>query len=60
MGMLDSNTDRSFFMIGAIAVAGVVIALLIAVVSGSFADGLDSAIKGLFDNAESIINGNAP
>jgi len=28
MGMLDENTDRSFFMIGSIMVAGVIIAFL--------------------------------
>jgi len=57
MGMLDSNTDRSFFMIGAIIVAGLVIGLLVTVIGGDFSDGLSRTVNGLFDNADAIITG---
>ena len=57
MGMLYSNTDRSFFMIGAIIVAGLVIGLLVTVIGGDFSNGLSGAVNGLFDTADAVITG---
>ena len=58
--MLESNTDRSYFMIGAVIVAGIIIAGLIFIFKDTlFSDtgAVPTLINDLFTKAQTMING---
>lgn len=59
--MLESNTDRMYYTIGAILVAAAIIGIALFIVNGQLQDGLAGVFNGLFSSSGDAldnINGN--
>lgn len=58
--MLESNTDRMYYTIGAILVAAAIIGIALFIVNGQLQGGLQGVFTGLFDSSsESLDNINS-
>lgn len=53
--MLESNTDRMYYTIGAILVAAAIIGIALFIVNGQLQDGLGGVFDGLFNNSDKAL-----
>lgn len=54
--MLESNTDRMYYTIGAILVAAAIIGIALFIVNGQLQGGLQGVFAGLFDSSDAALD----